>query len=384
MELRDQPSRETGKPGETAPQPLPALPFEGPQLAKPAHERDAFWLLAGSNGLRAGWSVLIFVALYYLFLPVLGTIAVTLDPSLAEEVFSPITELVSEFIPLLSILAAGLILSRVEHRHLADYNLRDTHWISHFASGLFAGFAALSGLVAVMAVGGWLRISSSPLPSTQKLQFAILWAAAFLLVGLFEEGSFRCYLQFTLARGLNFWWAAAAVSMICLAPQLRATPYGLPGVYVDAAAGVLPCFLVHRSRRADSGFWQAVWVTSTAFGAYHTGNAGETWIGILTASFIGLIFCVSVRITGSAWWAIGCHAAWDWAETYFYGTADSGLAAQSNLLASRAAGNVLWSGGVVGPEGSLLALPVVPILLLGMLFFYRSRQAVPVAIPVAK
>ena len=91
-----------------------------------------------------------------------------------------------------------------------------------------------------------------------------------------------------------------------------------------------------------------------------------------------------MRITGSAWWAIGCHAAWDWAETYFYGTADSGLTAQSNLLASRAAGNVLWSGGVVGPEGSLLALPVVPILLLGMLFFYRSRQAVPVAIPVAK
>ncbi len=77
--------------------------------------------------------------------------------------------------------------------------------------------------------------------------------------------------------------------------------------------------------RHACAFWQAAWVTSTVFGLYHTSNSGENWIGILAAAFIGFVFCVSVRVTGSAWWAIGCHAAWDWAETFFYGTADSGM-----------------------------------------------------------
>jgi membrane protease YdiL (CAAX protease family) len=380
------------------------LPTEEPQVAgslqrpeaaldtgsKPLHPQDRpdiFWLLAGSNGLRSGWSVLIFIALYYLFMPVLGTIAVTLDPALAEENFSPIIELVSEIIPLLSILGAALILSRVEHRHLADYNLRDTRWFSQSAAGLLAGFLALSGLVATLALGGWLHISSAPLTGAKKLQFALLWAAAFLVVGLFEEGSFRCYLQFTLARGLNFWWAVAAVGVMCLVPQLRSAPYGVEGVYLVAAIGILPCWLVHRSQSLNASFWQAAWVTSTAFGAYHTGNPGETWIGIMTASFIGFIFCVSVLVTGSAWWAIGCHAAWDWAETYFYGTSDSGLITQSNLFTSRPTGNVLWSGGPAGPEGSLLAVPVVAVLLLGLLLIFRSgqsAQSVPAPAPIGK
>jgi len=38
----------------------------------------------------------------------------------------------------------------------------------------------------------------------------------FLLVGCFEEGVFRCYLQFTLTRGINFWWALAAVAGFAL------------------------------------------------------------------------------------------------------------------------------------------------------------------------
>ena len=33
-----------------------------------------------------------------------------------------------------------------------------------------------------------------------------------MLVGFFEEGVFRCYLQATLTRGINFWWALGVVS----------------------------------------------------------------------------------------------------------------------------------------------------------------------------
>ena len=125
-----------------------------------------------------------------------------------------------------------------------------------------------------------------------------------------------------------------------------------------------------------TGFWQTAWVTSTLFGFIHTGNNGENWIGIFAAALIGFVFCVSVRVTGSAWWAIGCHAAWDWAETYFYGTADSGFTARGHLLSTTPAGNALWSGGADGPEGSLLVLGTILLLLAALLVIYGRRKPV--------
>ena len=90
--------------------------------------------------------------------------------------------------------------------------------------------------------------------------------------------------------------------------------------------------MLHIHKTPQCGFWQAAWVTSTLFGFIHVNNNGENWIGIFAAALIGFVFCVSVWVTGSAWWAIGCHAAWDWAETFFYGTADSGRVGTGHFL----------------------------------------------------
>jgi membrane protease YdiL (CAAX protease family) len=132
--------------------------------------------------------------------------------------------------------------------------------------------------------------------------------------------------------------------------------------------------MLHIRKIPRSGFWQAAWVTSTLFGYVHTGNGGENWIGIFAAALIGFVFCVSVRVTGLAWWAIGCHAAWDWAETFFYGTADSGMVARGHLLSSTPSGNALWSGGADGPEGSLLVLGVILLLLAALLVIYGRKN----------
>jgi hypothetical protein len=88
-------------------------------------------------------------------------------------------------------------------------------------------------------------------------------------------------------------------------------------------------------------------------------------------------------VAGSAWWAIGCHAAWDWAETFFYGTADSGLVAPGHYLTTSPAGNALWSGGADGPEGSLLVLGVI-LLLVALLVIYGRRKAAALEAPVTE
>jgi membrane protease YdiL (CAAX protease family) len=339
------------------------------------HPRDLSWVLLGDQGLRAGWSVLLAVALYSLVTPVLDTIAVTLYPRLEEGVFSPLTVLISELIPVIAIFGIGLVIAHIEHRRIVDYNLVDSRRLRHFAGGLLAGFAALSSLVAALAAGGWIHFGRSALTSGQALRFGSVWAGAFLLVGLFEEGSFRGYLLFTLTRGINFWWALATVSGLCLWLSESRDPRGSAGVFVIALLGVIPCWLVHRARMADSSLWQASWATSTAFGYFHTSNHGENAVGIFAAALIGFVFCVSVQVTGSAWWAIGCHTAWDWAETYFYGTPDSGFVAQRHFLTTTPFGNTLWSGGTDGPEGSLLVAPVILLLLALLLAMYRKRQA---------
>ncbi len=349
-------------------------PEENPeQLDRPPQnkpQRDPSWLWMNDEGLRSGWSAALFVALYYLITPFLDTIAVTIDPRLAENTYSPFQVVIAELIPLFTILAAGLVMAKIEHRRLTEYHLAGTHRLRHFAVGLAMGFGALSTLIAALFAGGWIHFGRVALHPGQALGFGFVWACAFLLVGLFEEGSFRCYLLYTLKRGINFWWALAIVASLCLLLAASRDPKGSSGVFLIAALGVVPCWLLHRKRQESAGFWQASWATSTAFGYFHTSNNGENSIGIFAAALIGFAFCISVRLTGSAWWAIGCHAAWDWAETYFYGTPDSGFIAQRHFLTTSPAGSILWSGGADGPEGSLLIVPVVLMLALALLILY--------------
>jgi membrane protease YdiL (CAAX protease family) len=350
-------------------------PHESPANGSDGHEiRDLYWVFVGNQGLRAGWSVLIFYVLYSIFNRILGTVALTIDPDLAKFAFSPTVMLIGELIPFLAILGAVSVVARIEQRSPLTYNLTGPRAAIHFLTGLAAGFAGLSVLVGALSWGGWLHFGGVALDGAGMLRFGALWALAFLLVSLVEEGSFRCYLQSTLTRGINFWWALACIGAMCLRLLLNSQGQGVWGVYVIALLGLAPCLVLQWKKAAGSSFWQAAWVTSTAFGYIHTSNNGENWIGIFAAALIGFVFCVSVWATGSAWWAIGCHAAWDWAETYFYGAADSGLPAQGHYLTTSATGAVLWSGGSDGPEGSLLVIPVILLLLVAILVLYGRRR----------
>ena len=98
--------------------------------------------------------------------------------------------------------------------------------------------------------------------------------------------------------------------------------------------------------------------------AGHLGNKGETAPGIFAVGLAGAVFAFSLYRTGSLWWGIGIHTSWDWAQTYFYGTADSGLIAVGHLFNTRATGPVLLSGGSVGPEGSVFVIPTLLLVAL--------------------
>ncbi len=352
-------------------------PAPGPGNDLAAHDREGFdWIFVGPNGLRAGWSILFFYVLYYVFRVVLATIyfgtgliGESMDDSAAYI-------LVTETIPFLSLLAAAGLMSLVEGRRLLSYNLAGPRRAWHFLSGALAGFAGLSVLIAALFFGGWLNFDHAVLHGAEALRFAALWGCVFLLVASVEEGLFRCYGLSTLVRGINFWWALASEIVVCGVAYFTRDSNGAIGVYVIAGIGLLPCLLLHQKLAGRSAFWQAAWVISSVFALFHTENSGENWIGVLATGAVGFLFCLSVRLTGSAWWALGFHAAWDWAETFFYGTADSGLQSRGHLLSSNPVGNPLLSGGADGPEGSLLVFGVILLLLLFLILVYgRGRDA---------
>jgi membrane protease YdiL (CAAX protease family) len=335
--------------------------------------QDPSWLFIGDNGLRVGWSVLLFAILFNIFKFAAGFAFFELHLIDQTSEFTAGSMLLEELVPFLALLGAAALVCVIEERRIMDLNLDGPRRTLLFFSGLAAGGAALSTLVASLALGGWLRFGPIALSATESFKLGALWACAFLLVALVEEGLFRCYALSTLTRGLNFWWALGAIATVCALSMITGGN-GALGVYLFAILGLAPCLWLHVKAIEGSGFWYAAWVTSTTFGYWHISNRGESWIGIAAAAAIGFVFCVSIRVTRSVWWAIGCHAAWDWAETFFYGTADSGLAASGHYLTTSPRGAALWSGGDVGPEGSILVLGVILALLVALLMIYGRKR----------
>jgi hypothetical protein len=333
----------------------------------------------GPNGLRAGWSIAAFMVVLVILAAIAGFVMVTshlIDPKARD--FTASGALFNELYLVIGMVGAAVVASLLERRrgNPLVYNLQGPRRAFHFVEGLAAGFVALSALIFALKAGGWLHFGVVALTGGALVRFAALWGIAFLLVGCFEEGVFRCYLQSTLTRGINLWWALGIEALVCAKLLIFNSGNGNWGVYGLVLLGLIPCLLLAWKKAESTGFWLAAWVTSTLFGFIHTGNNGENWIGIFAAGAIGFVFVVSIRVTGSAWWAIGCHAAWDWTETYFYGAIDSGNVATGHYLTVTPTGSTLWSGGADGPEGSLLVIATIILMIVALVAIYgRSKPA---------
>jgi uncharacterized protein len=292
---------------------------------EPAPRSGLHWVFVGPNGVRAGWSVLIFFAVF-------AAIAVTVHfvaphiPGLPHG-DSGAAQLTAQVITLCMVLAATAIMARIEGRSVLDYGLRDGRWLRKLAIGGVWGFLLITGLVGLLRAMGYLSFDGQLLHGTTIVRDALGLGVVFLIVGLNEEIVFRGYLQSTLTRGIGFWPAAALVSI--------------------------------------------------AFGSLHLMNSGEGAFGAFSAGFAGFVFCVALYRTGSLWWSIGSHLAWDWGQSYFYGVPDSGQMFPGHLMATHASGPNWLSGGTIGPEGSIFVLVAFAAFLPIIMLTTRRRSPIP-------
>jgi membrane protease YdiL (CAAX protease family) len=112
----------------------------------------------------------------------------------------------------------------------------------------------------------------------------------------------------------------------------------------------------------------------------HLSNSGEDWIGALSVVLFALFACFTLRRTGNLWFAIGLHAAGDFAETFIYSVPDSGMMATGHLLNSSLHGPRWLTGGPVGPEGSALDFICTLLAVTIFAWLYPPKKTEPVQV----
>jgi membrane protease YdiL (CAAX protease family) len=180
------------------------------------------------------------------------------------------------------------------------------------ALGLACGAGLMGLIVAVLwAAGAWSG-ALAPGSAGQAVGMILLSALLWITQSAHEEGLHRGYAFVQLSRALSFWLAAAIFSLLF------------------------------------------VWG--------HVGHVGATPISLAFAGLFTLVAAYSLLRTGSLWFALGFHAAWNFTQSFVFGLANSGGSTPQALMTSHLQGPWLLTGGSAGPEGSLLAFPALAAL----------------------
>jgi uncharacterized protein len=288
--------------------------------------RRVKWVFFGKNGLRQGWRFIIFAAaiiLAFQFLeePALGFLArkLHLDNSL-----SATNLIVSDLVDLIIVLIITGVAARLERRRIDSYGLP----LNQAFTGLFWNGALLGSLTILfvglaMLVTGGMRLQGVALRGAEMITAPVLWLIAMLLVGLTEEYVFRGYALQSLWRG--------------------------------------------------AGFWPAALITTALFAGAHLSKPHENAIDIGMIFVLGVLLCLSVGVTGSLWWAVGWHAAFDFGQFFIIGTRNGGQVPVGRLFDATFPGPAWITGGELGTEASYFMIPAAAATFIYVGFFLGRR-----------
>lgn len=284
-------------------------------------------IFVSENGIRAGWRLLIWLAILLCASTLVGLVLLPFHP--AKQAFLDpgrfiVGDLLYTFVPTL---VATYIMASVEGRKLSDYYIPSrAAFGKRFWWGVVWGFGAVSMLIGMIAAVGGYRITGIAIAGLPLIYWTILWLVASVIIGVAEELFFRAYVLRTLVDGI--------------------------------------------------GFWPAAVVLSTAFGAIHYfQKPHERWEDFASTGLLGLFMCFTIRRTGTIAFAAGWHAAFDWGAIYLYSGRNAGEFAVGHLLNTNWQGSDRLTGGLLGPEASWFVFVVAALLFAGFALFYRVEPA---------
>ena len=295
-----------------------------PAYQAPPPDGLASRIFLGPDGLRVGWSLLLYAAFWFM-IEYAGEIFFVLIGGFKGNLRSAQSVALEELLSFASAYGAALAMARLERRPAAAYGLplRQAFGKS-FWQGILLGLVEVSLLVGLIAAFGGYSFGMLLLHGSGLLGWGALWALAFVLVGLSEEFLFRGYAQYALARGIGFWPAAACLSLV--------------------------------------------------FGASHLRNPGEGIVGAANVAVTGLVFAFALGRTGNLWLAVGWHASFDFGETFLFSVPDSGFVFDHHLSNAVLRGGTWLTGGTVGPEGSIFSFVTLAISALLIHYLFPAQK----------
>lgn len=270
-----------------------------------------------SRGLRAGWRLLIFVGIFVglgYATDWLARIVPAISHLRQRPFLDPIGLTYHEVESLFQVLIATGVMARIERRRFSDYGIPIRNALGRdFWVGCAWGIGSTTLLVALIAAFGGYQVVGIAIHGGTLWYFIGLWLIANLLIGFSEELQFRAYLLATLVDGIGFWIAAILLSV--------------------------------------------------GFGAMHYFfKPHERWEDFACTGLLGLFMCLTLRRTGSLAWAIGFHAAFDFANLFLWSGQNAGEYAVGHLLDARWQGPQWLTGGLLGPEASRMVFIVIALM----------------------
>jgi membrane protease YdiL (CAAX protease family) len=212
-------------------------------------------------------------------------------------------------------------MSRIERERFSSYGLplsRDAGKL--LGMGVVWGFIPSALILVPIYLMGGCEFHGLALAPRPLVFYALVWAVAMLALGFGEEFLFRGYALKTLVEGIGFWPAAVVLSSI----------FGL----------------VHLIFKPQ-----------------------ENWVDPVSVALYGIFWCLTLRRTGSLWFAVGFHAASDYADMIVFAepnTGNDGRPIPGHLLDVRFHGPDWLTGGPRGTEASLFVF----VVLAGLFFLF--------------
>ena len=284
-------------------------------------------IFIGPDGLRAGWRFLLFalgIELGALIVeePLAQVLARYFAINLRE--LSAPALLIREFVFCLSVFLVTGIFALAERRRIDSYGLPiEQAFGKFFWKGMLAGLLVVLFVAGAMILSGAMVLHGLALHGSDLARLTLLWFIANILIGLAEEYTFRGY-------ALQSLWRSA-------------------------------------------GFWPAALITTAIFAGDHLEKPNENAIDIGMIFFLGLILCLSIRRTGSLWWAVGWHAGFDFGQLFLIGTRNGGQTPVGRLFNVTFPGPAWLNGGELGTESSIFMVPAAIATLIYVIRFLRSQ-----------
>ena len=287
-----------------------------------AQPKNLRWFFVGEEGLRSGYRVVLFVALF-IGATVVGAVVATGVEVLIQALGLPISE-GERFLLLAGItyipafvltIALGLLdKPRSTSNGMGGPALRSLG--EYVAGSVIGGLLVLLTLI-VPAIIGNVNIDAQA-PGWHWLLIGV-WFVGLAIAAAWEEVAFR---------GYGFQWLCRATGNVLF-------------------YAIQPFFSLDPSRVAQ---WlgRAFWISafSILFGLMHASNANAGWLSGINTALAGVWLAIAVFRSRALWLAFGLHFGWNFAQGPILGMPISGIGSEKSGIVIPS----LWKTTLYGPE----------------------------------